>query len=112
MGRCHAQRIRYYSHFHQQLAFAHSLSAQELDNLFATYATKTQTLLAIARELQVRFARAQPSNLEDPTAQRRMILWQAIFEQRIKVYELELAWLQQTRDQLFLPTNPQGTKPV
>lgn len=91
----------YYSHFHQQLAFAHTLSQQELLTLFDTYEAKTKALLAIARELQLRFGKSQPSNPRDTAAQRRTFLWAAIFEQRTKVYELELTWLQQTRDKLF-----------
>lgn len=91
----------YYSYFHQQLAFAHTLSQQELLTLFDTYEAKTKALLAIARELHLRFGKSQQANPRDATAQHRTFLWAAIFEQRMKVYELELTWLQQTRDKLF-----------
>lgn len=91
----------YYSHFHQQLAFAHTLSQQELLTLFDTYEAKTKALLAIASELHLRFGKSQQANPRDTTAQRRTFLWAAIFEQRMKVYGLELTWLQQTRDKLF-----------
>lgn len=87
----------YHSHFHQQLAFAHRLSQQEIAALFAAYEAKTKTLLAIAQELQLRFGKAQQAASGDITAQRRALLWGAIFEQRRQIYELELTWLQQTR---------------
>lgn len=91
----------YYSHFHQHLAFAHMLSQQELETLFDAYETKTKALLAMAKELHLRFGRAQPANLEEAQARQRVLLWEAIFEQRVKVYELEVAWLQQTRNKLL-----------
>jgi DNA-binding PadR family transcriptional regulator len=91
----------YYSHFHQQLAFAHRLSQPEVVALFAAYEEKTKTLLAIAQELQLRFGKAHQANPGDTTAQRRALLWGAIFEQRRQVYELELTWLQQTRANLL-----------
>lgn len=100
----------YYSHFHQQLAFAHTLNKQEIAGLFDDYETKTKTSLAIAQELQLRFGKAQQANSENITVQRRALLWAAILEQRRQVYELELAWLQQTRERLFaLYTNPEGS---
>ncbi len=93
----------YYSHFHQQLAFAHTLDRAALATLFATYETKTRTMLAIAQEIRVRFSRAQAAATADPAEKTRMLLWEAIFDQRVKIYELELTWLHETRDKLSLP---------
>lgn len=103
----------YYSHFHQHLAFAHMLSQQELATLFDAYETKTKALLAMAKELHLRFGRAQPAKLEDAQARQRALLWEAIFEQRVKVYELEVTWLQQTRNKLLsIDTGPEGGNQV
>lgn len=100
----------YYSYFHQQLAFAHTLHEEEITGLFAAYETKIKTALAIAQEVQLRFGKAQPANPENITAQRRALLWAAILEQGKQIYELELAWLQQTRETLFaLTTNGEGS---
>lgn len=100
----------YYSYFHQQLAFAHTLHEEEIAGLFAAYESKIKTALAIAQALQLRFGKAQQANPGDTTAQRRALLWAAILEQRRQVYELELAWLQQTRATLFaLTTNSEGS---
>jgi DNA-binding PadR family transcriptional regulator len=93
----------YYSHFHQQLAFAHTLTPAELATLFAAYETKTRTMVAIAQELRSRCGRAQAAATAAPAAKTQQLLWEAIFDQRVKVYELELAWLQETRDSLSLP---------
>lgn len=103
----------YYSRFHQQLAFAHTLCTEELVALFEGYETKTKTMLAIAKELQARFARAQQASMTDTTTKRRTLLWGAIFAQRVKVYELELAWLQQTREKvLAIDTNSEGNEQI
>lgn len=93
----------YYSHFHQQLAFAHTLDQAELAALFAAYEAKTRSMLAIAQELRVRFGRAHLIATDAPAAKTRQILWEAIFDQRVQVYAQELAWLQETRDRLSLP---------
>lgn len=101
----------YHSSFHQHLAFAHRLEQQELINLFDAYEAKTKALLAMAKELQHRFGRAQSAKPEDAKAQQRAILWEAIFEQRVSVYELEVTWLQQTRHKfLSLDTGTEGNK--
>ncbi len=92
----------YYSHFHQQLAFAHTLDQAALAGLFNAYEAKTRSMLAIAQELRVRFGRSQPTTTAEPATTTRKLLWAAIYDHRVKVYELELAWLQQTQDQLFL----------
>jgi DNA-binding PadR family transcriptional regulator len=100
----------YYSDFHQHLAFAHALSQAEIAGLFDAYESKTKTALAIAQELQLRFGKAQQADPGDAAAQRRALLWGAIFEQRRQLCELELAWLQQTREKLFaLYTNSAGS---
>ena len=99
----------YYSYFHQHLAFAHTLSQQELATLFDAYEAKTQAMLSMAKELHLRFSRAQPAKSADAQAQQRARLWKAIFEQRVQVYELELAWLQRTRHMLLsLDTSTEG----
>lgn len=95
------ESAEYYSDFHQHLAFAHMLSQAEIADLFAAYETKTKTALAIAQELQLRFDKALQAKPADATTQRRGLLWAAIFQQRRQLYELELAWLQQTRAKLF-----------
>lgn len=99
----------FYSHFHQQLAFAHTLEQAALAGLFDAYEAKIRSMLAIAQELRLRFGRAQPSTTADPATTTRTLLWEAIFDHRVKVYELELAWLQQTRDKLFLTTSTKET---
>lgn len=78
--------------------------------MFAAYETKIKMALAIAQELQLRFDKAQQATPGDLTAQRRALLWAAIFEQRRQLYALELAWLQQTREKLFaLYPNSEGS---
>jgi len=99
----------YYSHFHQQLAFAHTLDQAALAALFTAYEAKTRSMLAIAQELRIRFGRSQPSTTNDPATNTRTLLWGAIFDHRVKIYELELAWLQQTRDELV---QSGGSEPV
>lgn len=90
----------YYSNFHQQLAFAHTLDQAALAALFAAYEAKTRSMLAIAQELRVRFSRSQPATTATPATTTQTRLWAAIFDHRVKIYELELAWLAQTRDEL------------
>ena len=99
----------FYSHFHQQLAFAHTLAQPELTALFAAYETKIRSMLAIAQELRVRFGRTQPSTTENPSTNQRILLWTAIFDHRVQIYELELAWLQQMRNNLTLTTGKETT---
>lgn len=98
----------YYSDFHQKLAFAHTLDQAALAALFAAYEAKTRSMLAIAQELRVRFSRAQPSTIADPATKTRTLLWEAIFDHRIKIYELELTWLAQTRETLFSTISTKG----
>lgn len=99
----------YHSAFHQQLAFAHRLSQQELATLFESYEAKTRVRLAIAQELSVRFGRAQQANSDDPITKTQTLLWSAIFEQRREIYEQELTWIRQTQEKLLgLYTNAGG----
>ena len=70
-----------------------------------------QTQLSVPGIIDLQGFRPIGGASEDITDQRRALLWAAIFEQRRQLYELELAWLQQTREKLFtLTTNPEGSE--
>ncbi|MCA9840283.1 MAG: helix-turn-helix transcriptional regulator [Trueperaceae bacterium] len=89
------------SAFHQHLAFAHTLSRTELEHLLNSYAAELEDELNTAKELQRRFNQSRQNSSDTPEAKLRNLFWDAIYGHRVKHYELERKWLQETKEKVM-----------
>ncbi len=84
------------STFLVQLAWADQLTDEELDQLLCQYEHEVHMQVLIHRE-EKRRNRLNPARTE-----REAVLWAAIAENRIKLYENELTWIHKLRKDLSI----------
>ena len=90
----------HYSLFHQHLAFADVLDKTQLESMFVAYEEETRTQIAAAKELHRRFVSGTSVNNSGEMGLRDLC-WDSILQHRIQIYELELRWLEKTRQSLL-----------
>jgi PadR family transcriptional regulator, regulatory protein AphA len=83
---------------HIQLAWAESLSDEELDGLLAAYEHCLSDQALMCRETMRRTAAG--SGLEPGRSERESLIWLSIGENRAAFYENELAWARELRAKL------------
>lgn len=79
---------------HIQLAWAESLSGEELDRLLSTYADRLEAQALMCRE-SIRRGTPEPARNE-----RERLIWRAIDEHQAAFYENELQWIRELHDRL------------
>lgn len=97
------QPSEFYSSFHQQLAFASVLNERQIEELFLAYEEETRTQIAAAKELHKRFVSLEANTPNPRDMSLRHHCWESILQHRVQIYELELRWLERTRQSLLAP---------